>query len=181
MDRGCKPGRAFSVFIPLFTVILFYRNSRTARSIIRHATPSHPFTLFIPALLYNVANMYKNSTSMPRIITLLCLHLSQRLRAPLSTQEAFIGLTLSSFWSPSSTLSLAPYIANRTGTHGPLLRLARNALRRQRGIFKYSIIYRMLTVGIAKIQWRTALIVPTSHQGIVAPKRKWNASCRLYI
>jgi len=57
---------------------------------------------------------------MPRIITLLCLHLSQRLHAFQSTHKTFIGLTLSSFWSPSSTLSLALNFANCTGTIGLL-------------------------------------------------------------
>jgi len=56
-----------------------------------------PFILFASALLYNVDNMYKNPISMPRITTLLCLHLSQLLRAFQSTQKTFIGLTLSSF------------------------------------------------------------------------------------
>jgi len=64
--------------------------------------------------------MYKNPTSMPRIITLLRLHLSQRLCAFQSTHKTFIGLTLSSFWSPSLTLSLALYTADCTGTFGPL-------------------------------------------------------------
>jgi len=79
--------------------------------------------------------MYKNPTSMPRIITLLRLHLSQRLRAFQSTHKTFIGLTLSSFWSPSSTLSLALYTANCTGTFGPLSNWPRIALGPLHAVF----------------------------------------------
>jgi len=79
--------------------------------------------------------MYKNPTSMPRIITLLRLHLSQRLRAFQSTHKTFIGLTLSSFWSPSSTLSLALYTADCTGTFGPLSDWPRIALGPLHAVF----------------------------------------------
>jgi len=79
--------------------------------------------------------MYKNPISMPRIITLLRLHLSQRLRAFQSTHKTFIGLTLSSFWSPSSTLSLALYTTDCTSTFSPLSDWPQIALRPLHAVF----------------------------------------------
>jgi len=81
------------------------------------------------ALLYNVHNMYKIPS---RIIILLCL---RRLRALLSTQRSLLAL-LSHFSAPTRRQNHSLHIANRTGTLGPLTRLARKALRRLRGILK---------------------------------------------